>query len=380
MRNPVSAICAVPQVPANPQVARAVRVEGLSAPITVTWEITNRCNLRCTHCLSGSGPDADTSTELSLEQARGVVDQLAAEKVFQIHFGGGEPFLYPGFMELLRHAQSRGFCCLCISTNGALLDEARVRDLDAMGGIYLQLSLDGATEATCDAIRGRGAYRKVLTALERMRHTGIVRTLNFVYTRANAGDLDAMAALAAHHGATLRVTRLKPSGRGAQSYEALRPTQAQLAHLHGWLQAHPQVLTGDSFFHLNAFGGAALPGFKSCGAARLTCLITPVGEVFPCAFTQTDFFRAGRLSDQEFGDIWRESPVFQGMFRKPQGGACTSCEAFESCGGGCPAVKHALTGRLNLPDPDCVLETARGRSATVAAPPQPLCADEAPRE
>ncbi|MDH4248050.1 MAG: mycofactocin radical SAM maturase [Deltaproteobacteria bacterium] len=367
--------CAQPRGSLSPEVARAVRVDGLSAPITVTWEITSRCNLRCTHCLSASGPDVDTARELSLDQARGVVDQLAAEKVFQIHFGGGEPFLFPGFMELLRHAQARGFCCLCISTNGALLDEARVRELDALGGIYLQLSLDGATEATCDAIRGRGAYRKVLEALERLRSTVIVRTLNFVYTRANAGELDAMAALAEAKGATLRVTRLKPSGRGAERYAALRPTQAQLAHLHGWLHAHPEVLTGDSFFHLNAFGGAALPGFQSCGAARLTCLITPEGGVYPCAFTQTPFFQAGSLRERSFGQIWRESPVFQRVFRRPGassgGGACTRCEAYEGCGGGCPAVKHSLTGRLDLPDPDCVLDTAR----LTPSLRQPLCAD-----
>ena len=127
---------------------------GLSAPITVTWEVTNRCNLRCVHCLSGSGPEAFTGGELSLAEARQVVDQLAAAQVFQIHFGGGEPFLYPGFMDLLRHARRRGFCCLCISSNGTLLDSVRVRALERLGGVYLQISLDGATESTCDALRG----------------------------------------------------------------------------------------------------------------------------------------------------------------------------------------------------------------------------------
>lgn len=359
--------------------SRAVRVRGLSAPITVTWEVTNRCNLRCTHCLSDSGPECASPDELTLEAAKGVVDQLAREKVFQIHFGGGEPFVYPGFMELMRHAQSRGFCCLCISTNGTLLTEAKIAELDAMGGIYLQLSLDGASEATCDAVRGAGTYRKVLQALRRMQGTGIVRTLNMVVTRQNAHELDTMHALASEHGAALRVTRLKPSGRGADVYQALRPTRDQLQTLHGWLQAHPKVLTGDTFFHLNAFGGPPLKGFQTCGAARMTCLIIPNGEVYPCAFTQTDFFRAGSLKEQPFGDIWRESEVFNKAFRKPQQGACASCDAFQGCGGGCPAVKHALTGQLDLPDPDCVLPD---KGSTHEEPPDrqgdvnlPLCSD-----
>ena len=133
-----------------------LRGAGLSAPITVTWEVTNRCNLRCVHCLSDSSPEADTRHELTLAEARTVVDQLAAAKVFQIHFGGGEPFLFPGFMDLLAHAQARGFCCLCISTNGALLNATRIEELEALGGVYLQVSVDGATEASCDAVRGQG--------------------------------------------------------------------------------------------------------------------------------------------------------------------------------------------------------------------------------
>ena len=364
----------------NKTIEAAIRGVGLSAPITVTWEVTNRCNLACAHCLSASGPHADTRGELTLAEAKGVVEQLAAARVFQIHFGGGEPFVYPGFMELLRHAQARGFCCLCISTNGLLLDARRIAELEQMGGIYLQLSLDGADEATCDALRGPGAYRKAVAALERLRGTAIVRTVNFVYCRANAHQLDAMHSLAARHGATLRVTRLKPSGRGADIYAAQRPTQAQLATLHAWLGVHPDVLTGDTFFHLNAFGGAEdrLPGFSFCGAARMTCLIVPNGDVFPCAFTQQQVFRAGNLRHSDFGAIWAESPVFNRVFRAGPAGekesACTACEAYEGCGGGCPAVKHALTGRLDLPDPDCVLETARGMADGIAGAAETLCA------
>lgn len=145
---------ATPSAPiARPSASLTAQIRGqaLSAPLTVTWEVTNRCNLRCDHCLSDSGPDADTQGELDLTEAKAVVDTLAEAKVFQIHFGGGEPFSYPGFFDLLRHAQSRGFCCLSISTNGTLLDERRIAELDAMGGIYLQISLDGADAATCDA-------------------------------------------------------------------------------------------------------------------------------------------------------------------------------------------------------------------------------------
>ena len=120
-----------------------------------------------------------------------------------------------------------------------------------MGGIYLQISLDGGTEATCDAIRGAGTFRRAVAALERLRESTIVRTVNMVYCRQNGHELDAAHALCERMGATLRVTRLKPSGRGKGVYQEMRPSQGQLARLHRWLSDHPDVLTGDTFFHLN---------------------------------------------------------------------------------------------------------------------------------
>ena len=351
----------------NQNITQHIQHQGLTAPLTVTWEITNRCNLQCAHCLSDSGPQASTSLDLSLVEAKQVVDQLAENKVFQIHFGGGEPFVYPAFMELLEHAQQRGFCCLCISTNGALLTTSRITALERMGGIYLQLSLDGAKQETCDALRGQGAFQRAVEALERLRNTKIVRTVNFVYSRQNSHELDEMLVLARRYDATLRVTRLKPSGRGRDVFSNMQPTPEQQTHLHGWLVAHPEVLTGDTFFHLNPLGGKGLGGFQFCGAGRMTCLITPNGDVYPCAFTQTENFLAGSLRRATFGEIWRGSAVFDDMFRGKPEGACGDCAALDACGGGCPAVKHAVTGRLDVPDPECVLGLVQPRET------RPLC-------
>ena len=136
----------------NNAVASVLRGQGLSAPITVTWEVTNRCNLRCAHCLSDSSPEADTRAELGLEEARRVVDQLAEARVFQIHFGGGEPFLFPGFMELLRHAQARGFCCLCISTNGAPLCMATANMLSSSRPADTSLMMSAPSASASPAI------------------------------------------------------------------------------------------------------------------------------------------------------------------------------------------------------------------------------------
>src|SRR5947207_11063456 len=115
---------------------------GLSAPITVTWEITAACNIACVHCLSSSG--RRRPRELKTEQALALVDELAEMQVFQIHFGGGEPFLYPGIWKVLERCTSRGLV-MCVSTNGTLITAERARRLKQFDPLYFQVSLDGGT-------------------------------------------------------------------------------------------------------------------------------------------------------------------------------------------------------------------------------------------
>src|SRR5260370_384258 len=106
--------------------------------------------------------------------------------------------------------------------------------------------------------------------------------VSVVMTRHNIGQLDELKALADGYGAQLRLTRLRPAGRGADTWPELHPTAPQQRQLYDWLAAHgEQVLTGDSFFHLAPYGGA-LPGLHMCGAGRVVCLIDPVGDVYPC--------------------------------------------------------------------------------------------------
>ena len=128
--------------------------------------------------------------------------------------------------------------------------------------------------------------------------------ISVVVTRHNVGQLDEFAALANRYGATLRITRLRPSGRGADVWEELHPTADQQVELYDWLVAKGEgVLTGDSFFHLAPLGSSPgrWPGLNMCGAGRVVCLIDPVGDVYACPFAIHDRFLAGNvLSDRRF--------------------------------------------------------------------------------
>jgi mycofactocin radical SAM maturase len=331
---------------------------GLSAPVNVTWEVTYTCNLSCVHCLSDSGRQGPQG--LTTQECLRVIDILADQKVFQLSIGGGEPFTRPDFLDLVDHAHQRGIVT-CISTNGTLITAEVARRLDHPL-VYVQVSLDGATPESNDAIRGDGSFSKAIRALELLGRTNIGLSLNTVLTRLSFPELDRLSDLAASFGARLRVSRFRPSGRGKRSWADLNLTKEQLVAFSDWLNHHLEVSTGDSFFSVSSEERRSL-GLNMCGACKLTCCISPLGEIYPCAFLQEPEFLAGKLPEDEFPPIWENSPVFT-SFRQLEIKSCEKCQRFNLCHGGCPAVAYHTQRRLGLPDPECLANCVTVKSLT----------------
>ncbi|AII04970.1 mycofactocin radical SAM maturase [Rhodococcus wratislaviensis] len=337
---------------------------GLDAPICLTWELTYACNLSCVHCLSSSG--RRDPRELSTEQCKSIIDELQRMQVFYVNIGGGEPTVRSDFWELVDYATAHQVG-VKFSTNGVKIDKKVAARLAASDYVDVQISLDGATAEVNDAVRGPGSFAMAVRALENLSEAGFKDAkISVVVTRHNVSQLDDFKALADKYGATLRITRLRPSGRGADVWDELHPTQAQQRELYNWLVANGEgVLTGDSFFHLSAYGDA-LPGLNLCGAGRVVCLIDPIGDVYACPFAIHEQFLAGNiLADGGFQQVWQTSELFQEL-RSPQtGGACSKCNHYDSCRGGCMAAKFFTGLPMDGPDPECVI--GNGELALAAA-------------
>ena len=326
---------------------------GLDAPICLTWELTYACNLQCVHCLSSSGQR--DPRELTTAEAKRVLDELHDLQVFYINIGGGEPMVRRDFFELLEYSIGRGIG-VKFSTNGAFIDPDKARRLTSMDYLDIQISLDGIDAITNDAVRGVGSYAMARRAMENLAAADFGPfKISVVVTRHNVAQLDSFKALADSYGAQLRVTRLRPSGRGADSWHDLHPTNAQQRQIYEWLLAHgDNVLTGDSFFHLNALG-ESLPGLNMCGAGRVVCLIDPIGDVYACPFVIHDQFKAGSVRDEGgFARVWKQSPLFLELREPQSAGACGSCGSWDACQGGCMAAKFFTGLPLDGPDPECV--------------------------
>ncbi|GAA4753954.1 mycofactocin radical SAM maturase [Gordonia alkaliphila] len=348
----------VPAVP--PKVGRLVDQfeRGLDAPICLTWELTYACNLACVHCLSSSGKR--DPRELSTEQCKAIIDELQRMQVFYVNIGGGEPTVRPDFWELVDYAVDHQVG-VKFSTNGLRINPEVAQRLAATDYVDVQISLDGATAEVNDAVRGPGSFDMAVRALRNLSDAGFADAkISVVVTRQNVTQLDEFKALADRFGATLRITRLRPSGRGADVWDDLHPLPEQQRDLYEWLVAHgDRVLTGDSFFHLSAFssgGGSGLPGLNLCGAGRVVCLIDPVGDVYACPFAIHENFLAGNITETEggFQEIWQRSDLFTELREPQSAGACNSCAHYDACRGGCMAAKFFTGLPLDGPDPECV--------------------------
>ncbi|NBU94451.1 MAG: mycofactocin radical SAM maturase [Actinobacteria bacterium] len=341
---------------------------GLDAPICLTWELTYACNLDCVHCLSSSG--RRDPRELTTDEAIAVIDELRRMQVFYVNIGGGEPMLRRDFFTIIDHATTSGVG-VKFSTNGTYIDTDAARRLAAMDYLDVQISIDGADAATNDLVRGQGSWDTARRAMDALAAADFGEfKISVVVTRENVTQLDDLLTIADSYGAQLRITRLRPAGRGADTWHQLHPTDAQQRDLYHWLlERGDRVLTGDSFFHLNALGDP-LPGLNLCGAGRVVCLIDPVGDVYACPFVIHDEFRAGNVRDPGgFAAVWNSSELFAELREPGSAGACASCGAYDACQGGCMAAKFFTGLPLDGPDPECV--SGHGAAALAAATTAP---------
>src|SRR3954449_12159043 len=142
---------------------------GLDAPICLTWELTYACNLACVHCLSSSG--RRDPRELSTAEAEAVIDELERMQVFYVNIGGGEPTVRPDFWHLVDYATAH-HVGVKFSTNGVRITPEVARRLAASDYVDVQISLDGATAAVNDAVRGTGSYDTALRAMRNLFEAG----------------------------------------------------------------------------------------------------------------------------------------------------------------------------------------------------------------
>ncbi len=339
-------------------------------PLALLAELTHRCPLRCPYCsnpleLIGAG------AELSTEEWLGVIGEAADMGILQIHFSGGEPTVRQDLEELVGHAEDLDLYTNLI-TSGVLLDRARLEDLAERGLQHVQLSLQGADEATADRIGGlKGGHRKKLEIARLIGEVGLPLTLNAVMNRQNMDDLEAMIEMAVDFGAKrLEVAHVQYYGWGLRNRAALLPTREQLDRATEIVEAARQRLKGILVFDY------VVPDYyakrpKSCmgGWGRQFLNVAPSGRVMPCHAAETiPGMTFEKVGERPLLDIWEQSEAFT-RFRGTawMGEPCRSCDRREIDWGGCRCQALALSGDAAATDPVCEKSPEHERIAALTA-------------
>ncbi|MBN1798898.1 MAG: radical SAM protein [Spirochaetales bacterium] len=174
----------------------------MSFPSCISFTITNRCNLRCQMCgqwskLGYLRDKADgLKKEMQLEEWKRLVDELETHNIKYVLLRGGEPFLFPGIIELLEYINRKAIS-VSIDTNGTLI-EKYAKDIVRIGNIHLTISVDGP-EAVHDAVRSaKGCFSKIrrgvlfLNNLQQNNEQKISTSINFTISSYSVNGLGRM--------------------------------------------------------------------------------------------------------------------------------------------------------------------------------------------
>lgn len=362
-----SAIQPIHSIDPDPYVEPSTAKNFLTAPLSVLWDITYCCNLHCQHCLSGAG--VPRNQELTTDEAERIIDELADLKVFTITFCGGEPFLRKDLFHLLGYASNRNIG-LKISTNGTLVSETVVKQLDDFNVFAVQVSLDG-NEKSHDRLRNKaGAYRKAVNAIKLFVEAGYYTVVAPVVTRINIQDIDAIIDTAASLGASaFKPSLFMPAGRGKTNQnelslpkEEVRAIMSKLGmkqkEYEGDLQIHLETkypTSGENICSIREHGLCCKDAQVGCSAGNTQIVVTATGDIVACPFLYE--FIAGNLRQDSLHKIWHTSKVldtFRGLRQSDLKGKCNECQHVpEQCLGGCRAAAYLYSGDLYGEDPLC---------------------------
>jgi len=349
--------------------------ETYGIPLAVLLELTHRCPLQCGYC-SNPVEMERAGNELSTDEWKKVLTELAEIGVLQVHFSGGEPTVRKDLTELIRHATELGLYSNLI-TSAVLLSRDKLAALADAGLCHIQISFQGNEPELANRIAGFKGHSKKLEAAGWARELGLPLTVNAVMHRQNLHQLPGMIEMAVELDADrIEVANVQYYGWALKNRAALMPTIAQIDEATRIVEEASTRLKGilDIDYVVPDYY-ADRP--KKCmgGWGRQFFNITPSGKVLPChaAETITELDFESVRSNHSIAWIWQNSDAFNryrgtGWMPEP----CQSCAFKEHDFGGCRCQAFALTGSAANTDPACslsprhdeIFRTAAEESAT----------------
>lgn len=346
----------------------------------VVWNSTKTCNLKCRHCYMSSD-NKKYQNELTTQEAKSFIDDLADFHVPVLLFSGGEPLIRPDFFELAEYAQAKGVRPT-LSTNGTLITREVAQRIKNIGVGYVGISLDGLQDVN-DQFRGvEGAFQKAMAGIQNCVAVGQRVGLRFTINHHNIQELENIFDFIERENIN-RVCfyHLVYSGRGTAmknqdvtAEESRRAMDIIIRRTKDFEDRglEKEILTVDNhcdgvYMYLKALAegndqqAAQIKKYISMNGGNRSGIafgeVDPFGYVHPDQFTQHHTF--GNVRDRKFSEIWQDTsnPIMAGLKdRKPLlKGRCSQCRFLENCNGNFRTRAEAVTGDFWESDPSCYL-------------------------
>jgi len=350
------------------------RLQATRTPSDVSIEVTHRCPLECAHCYNNlpMGDSAARRGELTLEEHRRLLDELAEAGCLWLLYTGGEIFARHDFLDIYTHAKKKGFI-VTLFTNGTLITPRIADYLLEWRPFSIEITLYGATRETYEALTGiPGSYNRCLRGIRLLKERGLPLSLKSVAVSVNKHEMGAMTALADELGVHFKFdAMMSPRIDCSRSPLEVRLEPWEIVKMD--LEDPERVAEWKRL--AERFARMGSPGLRSeevyrCGGGVSGFSIDPEGKMSLCV-----------LSHQEKYD-WRGGSIHEGWDRFLRGvrgkkitrvTKCTACEIKDMCGM-CPA-----SGELENGDPEapvdflCHVAHLRARAMGIPVPDHGDC-------
>ena len=334
------------------------------------WHITDRCNLRCSHCYQN---DYSSPSELSIEGLKSIADKITDaltmwKKDGRIAITGGEPFIRKDMFNLLNYLEQKPeIKKIGILTNGTLIRN-NVQSLKSLTKLhYIQLSLEGGKEKN-DEIRGRGVFDQVIESTNLLKNADVPVRWMVTLHKGNVDEVPHIIDLALESNVDfLTFERLIPTGSGkTMGNNVLSPQELLEVFECIVKRSNEEYSKGSTLTILklralwvlidpkSAEKNAQTPIQKEVGASCSigidSICILPDATVLPCRRLPIPI---GNLTEDSLFKIWYTSPLLWEIRNKDNlKGKCKDCEYIPRCGG-CRAMAYSVTGDYLAEDPQC---------------------------
>jgi len=328
----------------------------------ISWNTTNACNMYCDHCYRDAGCKAEE--ELNTVEAKTLLEQIARAGFKIMIFSGGEPLTRPDIVELVAYATSLGLRPV-FGTNGTLITLDLAKQLKAAGAMGMGISLDSMNAARHNEFRRfPEAWEGAVRGMRNCREAGLAFQIHTTVMDWNSHELEAITDFAVAEGAvahhffflvpTGRATSIEAESLRAEAYEE---TLTRILQKQKEVPIELKPTCAPQFMRIAKQMDLKLRFGRGCLAGTSYCIVSPRGQVQPCAYLNMPL---GDVRKTPFDEIWRNNEVFQKLRTLDYQGGCGSCEYKRACGGCRARAAYYHEGDYMAEEPWCLYHGRKG--------------------